>query len=160
MADILGRLDKQGWPNKSDIGWSDYDLETYVSRWSTLQLTTVAEDHPPGRQMIRCRLRPRWSLQARVAFWLLGALELLIIGFLRGRPHWWVWPLLLAPLVAFAWFIRQQERKLQSMMLVFLDRVAKDWRLTKVAKQAEQRPNREVALQAPSANLQAPGKLQ
>jgi len=67
---------------------------------------------------------------------------------------------LLAPLVAFAWFVRQQERKLQSMMLVFLDRVAKDWRLTKVAKQAEQRQNRAVALQPPSAKLQAPGKLQ
>ena len=28
-ADILRRLDQQGWPNKSDIGWSDYDVEVY-----------------------------------------------------------------------------------------------------------------------------------
>ena len=27
VTSILERLDKQGWPNKSDIGWSEYDLE-------------------------------------------------------------------------------------------------------------------------------------
>ena len=34
VADILRRLDQQGWPNKSDIGWSDYDVEVYDTRWS------------------------------------------------------------------------------------------------------------------------------
>ena len=56
-AEILRRLDQQGWPNKCDIGWSDYDVEVYDTRWSKLQLTTVAEEHPLGKQLIRCRLR-------------------------------------------------------------------------------------------------------
>jgi GT2 family glycosyltransferase len=151
VADILKRLDKEGWPNKSDIGWSDYDLETYVSRWSTLQLTTVAEDHPGGRQMIRCRLRPRWSLQSQVACCLLVAMELLIVGFFGGRPYLWVWPLLLAPLLGFVWFVTQQERKLQSMMLVFLDRVARERGLVKVTQQQHQSHSSQTA----NASLQS-----
>ena len=124
VADILRRLDQQGWPNKSDIGWSDYDVEVLGSRWSNLQLTTVAEDHPPGKQMIRGRLRALWSLQGRVAFWLLCALELLALGFIGERLGWWSWPLLLVPLGLFAWFLHQQKRTLQSMMIVFLDGLA------------------------------------
>ena len=131
IAAIIEQLDRKNWPNKSDAGWSDYDLELYGSRWSSLQLTTVAEDHPPGKQMIRCRLRARWSLQAKVAFWLLCALELLAIGFIGGRARGWMWPLLLIPVVAFVWFVRRRERTLQSMMIVFLDKVAKEWKLVK-----------------------------
>ncbi len=56
-TEILRRLDQQGWPNKCDIGWSDYDVEVYDTRWSKLQLITVAEEHPLGKQLIRCRLR-------------------------------------------------------------------------------------------------------
>jgi len=132
VADILRRLNKQGWSNKSDIGWSEYDVEIFGSRWSNLQLTTVAEDHPPNKQMIRCRLTARWSLQAKVAFCVLCALELLGLGFIGERPPWWLWPLLVMPLAIFIWSVRQQERNLRSMIIVFLDEVAKEWRLTKV----------------------------
>jgi GT2 family glycosyltransferase len=133
VAEILRRLDKQGWPNKADIGWSDYDLEIYGDRWCNVQLTTVAEDHPPGKQLIRCRLSAKWSLQSRVAFWLLCALELLIVGFLGGRPSWWVWAMLFAPLAVFVWFIRRQERSIRSLIMVFLDELAKEWNLIKVS---------------------------
>ena len=88
VADILRRLDQQGWPNKSDIGWSDYDVEVYDTRWSQLQLTTVAEEHPKGRQLIRCRLRARWALRAKVAFWSLCGFELLVCGLVGPRLPW------------------------------------------------------------------------
>jgi hypothetical protein len=128
-ADILRRLDQRSWPNKCDIGWSDYDVEIHDTRWTKLQLTTVAEEHPHGKQLIRCRLRARWSLRSRVTFWLLGGLELLICGLMR---HWlpWLWVMLLT-LPLFVWFIRRQKRNLQSIIVVFLDDLAEEWRLAK-----------------------------
>ena len=87
-AHILRQLDQRGWPNKSDIGWSDYDVEIYGSRWSTLQLTTVTTDFARGKQSIRCRLRARWSLQAKVAFWSLCGFELLVLGFVGPSLRW------------------------------------------------------------------------
>ena len=63
-------------PHRSDIGWSEFDVELYGNRWSHVQLTTVTEDHPNDRQLLRCRLRANWSLQARVVFWSLAAVDL------------------------------------------------------------------------------------
>jgi hypothetical protein len=137
-ADILRRLDQQGWPNKCDIGWSDYDVEVYDNRWSKLQLTTVAEEHPQGKQLIRCRLRARWALRSRVTFWSLCGFEVLICGLLGHRlPCLW---LLLLTLPLFVWFIRRQQRNLQSVIVVFLDDLAKEWGLTKVQPQGSQQP--------------------
>ncbi len=131
-AGLMRRLDQDGWPNKPDIGWSDYDVEVHGGRWSNVQLTTVAEEHPSNKVVIRCRLRPRWSLQARLCFWLLCGIEVLALGFFGGKSHWWLWPLLAVPLMLLGWFLRQQARSLQSRMIVFLDSVAKEWRLAKV----------------------------
>jgi GT2 family glycosyltransferase len=130
VADILRRLDQQGWPNKADTGWSDYDVEVYGTRWSRLQLTTVAEEHPRGKQLIRCRLRGRWALRAKVAFWSLCGFELLVCGLVGPRLPW-IWALLLT-LPLFAWFLRSQQRNLQSIIVVFLDALAGEWHLTKV----------------------------
>ena len=139
VADILRRLDQQGWPNKSDIGWSDYDVEVSDTRWSKLQLTTVAEEHPKDKQLVRCRLRARWALRARVAFWSLCGFELLICGLAGARlPELW---LLLLTLPLFAWFLRRQQRDLQSMIAVFLDDLAKEWHLTKVQPQNAHQPD-------------------
>ena len=129
-AQILRRLDQQGWPNKPDTGWSDYDVEVHDTRWAKLQLTTVAEEHPRDKQLIRCRLRPRWALRARVGFWLLCGVELLLCGLLGPRLHW-LW-LMLLTLPAFVWFLRRQQRDLQSRMVVFLDDLAKEWHLNKL----------------------------
>jgi GT2 family glycosyltransferase len=128
-GEILRRLDQQGWPTKCDIGWSDYDVEVHDMRWTKLQLTTVAEEHPLGKQLLRCRLRPRWSLRSRVGFWTLCGLELLICGLMDHRLRW-LWALLLT-LPLFVWFIRRQQRNLQSMIVVFLDDLAKEWGLTR-----------------------------
>jgi hypothetical protein len=130
IAEILRRLDLQGWLSKSDIGWSDYDVEIYGSRWNQLQLATVAEDHAQGRHLIRCRLRVRWSLQAKVLFWGLVGFELLLLGLVGTR--WpWLWLLLLS-LPLLAWFLHRLGRNLQSMIVVFLDQLAKDLNLTRL----------------------------
>jgi len=84
VTGVLERLDVQGWPNKSDTGWSGYDVEVLGSRWAHLQLTTVAEEYPKGKKMIRCRLRAAWSLQARAVFWSALGLELLVIVLRPG----------------------------------------------------------------------------
>lgn len=123
VAAILSALQERGWPCKSDAGWSEYDVEIYGSRWSYLLLTTVAEDHPEDRQLIRCRLRAVWSFQARVVFWTLLGLELLFIGFV-GYRRLWPW-LILLTLLVFAGFVKRERRTLQSLVTVFLDELAK-----------------------------------
>jgi len=132
VADLLRHLDQQGWPNKSDIGWCDYDVEIYGSRWSTVQLITVEEEHPGNRRLIRCRLRARWSLAAKVSFGLLAAIDLLVLGFLAKHVPWVGLVLLTLPL--FAWLLYREQRTLQSLLVVFLDELAAEWTLTRTIR--------------------------
>jgi hypothetical protein len=60
-----------------------------------------------------------------------------------GHRLHWLW-LLLLTLPLFVWFIRRQQRNLQSIMVVFLDELAKEWRLTKVQPQTGQTPPRSA----------------
>jgi hypothetical protein len=95
-----------------------------------LQLTTVTEDHPQKRQMIRCRLRAVSSLTAQIAFASLLGCELLLIGLIGSwRP--WSW-LVLSTLPLCVWLLLRDQRKLQSIAAVFLDELAKERGLTKV----------------------------
>jgi hypothetical protein len=120
-------------------------VEIYGNRWSGLQLTTVAEDHPKGKQLLRCRLRTRWSLQAKVAFWALCGFELLVLGFV-GAWLPWLWALLLT-LPLFAWFLQREQRNLQALVTVFLDELAKDWKLVKFRSSSEPAPDNAVTPQ-------------
>ncbi|HEY2084138.1 MAG TPA: glycosyltransferase [Verrucomicrobiae bacterium] len=130
VAAIFRRLQERGWPNKSDVGWSNYDVEINGSRWSHLLLTTVVEDHPQQRHLVRCRLRAVWSFQAKVIFWGLLGMELLFVGVM-GFERIWPWFVLLTlPLVG--WFVQRQRRKVQSVVTVFLDQLAKESSLTKI----------------------------
>ncbi len=100
------------------------------SRWTDLHLTTVAEDYPAQKKMIRCRLRARWSLQAKLAFWATLGFELLVIGVVgKWLP---TLRLLLLSVPLFAWFLVWEKRNLQSLIAVLVDDVAKEWRLEKV----------------------------
>ena len=130
VGTILRHLQERGWPNKTDVGWSDYDVEIYGSRWSHLLLTTVMEDHSQDRHLVRCRLRAVWSFQAKVVFWTLLGLELLFIGVM-GFQRAWPWFILLT-LPVFGWFVMRERRKLQSVVTVFLDQLAKERGLTKI----------------------------
>jgi hypothetical protein len=142
---LLQQLDRQGWLNRSDIGWSEFDVELHGNRWCNLQLATVAEDHPAGRQMIRCRLRARWSLQAKVALWSLLGLELLAIGLFGGWLRWlWLLPLTAA---VFAGFLARQKRNFQSVVIVFLDELGKEWKLIKVPSSVSEEPPAPAAAQ-------------
>jgi GT2 family glycosyltransferase len=147
VTTMLRRLDHQGWPNKSDIGWSEYDVEVYGSRWCNLQITTVSEEHAVGKQMLRCRLRAKWSLQAKVVFWSLCGFELLVLGFVRAKIPW-LWLLLLSlPLLAL--FLLREQRNLQSMLVVFLDELAKEWHLKKVTSDSSSRERTSEKTSAP-----------
>lgn len=150
ISNVLHKLDGQGWPNKPDIGWSDYDVEIYGSHWSNLQLTTVAEDYAKTKHLIRCRLRTRWSLQAQVVFWALAGFELLVLGFLAPRWHWLWLALLSLPLVA--WLFRRDQRALQSMIVVVLDELAADSKLTKVRAANDQLPSTTVEVSGTEIN--------
>ena len=130
IAAIVHELQTRGWPNKSDGGWNDFDVEVIGSRWSHLLLLTVAEDHPEKRQLVRCRLLGVWSFQAKVVFWALLALELVFIGMI-GFREFWPW-LVLLTLPLFAWFVGRERRKLQSVVTVFLDQLAKTRYLMKI----------------------------
>jgi len=122
VRDLLARLDAGGWQSKSDNGWSGWDVEIFGSRWCNVRLTTVAELHPQGRQLLRCRLSPTWSMPARVAFGAALALELLAIG-LAGPYFPWIWLVLLS-LPIIAWFFSQEQRNLQRLLMVVLDDLA------------------------------------
>ena len=144
VADLLKRLDEMGWPNKSDIGWSEFDIELFGNRWNRVQLTTASEDHHQGRSLLRARLRPRWTLEARVVFWALIVSEIVVLSFVPGWTPWrW---LLLSSALPLVWFIRRQARHLQSMAAVLLDEMALAWKLTKLgaAPAREEAPPRRA----------------
>jgi GT2 family glycosyltransferase len=132
VSKIAQKLDSSSWPFKSDAGWGDFDLELLGSRWSTVQLTTMAEEYPGGKQMLRCRLRSRWSLQAIAAFWIICGLELLLLGLIAKWTHWWCWIAFLTTLPLFAVFVRWAQRKQRSVLIVLLDELGGSIGLTKV----------------------------
>ena len=129
LSRIIARLQKRGWHFRTDVGWSDFDVEIFGSRWISLQLATVAEFHAEGRQTLRCRLRGTWSLPSRMAFASLVGLELLVIGWLQARHHW-IWGLLLT-LPVFPWFLAREQRGLKRKLAALLDKVAEESHLTK-----------------------------
>ena len=132
---VLQRLDQKNWPHRSDIGWSEFDVEIYGSYWSHLQFTTVAEDHPQQRQLIRCRLRAVFSLTAHITFATLLGFELLLIGLVSAwRP--WSW-LILLTLPLCVWLLLRDQRKLQSIATVLLDELAKERGLAKVRAESQ-----------------------
>jgi len=141
---VAGRtacLDRKGGPNKADTGWHEYDLEVLGSRWAHLRLATVAEDYAKDKSLLHCRLRAGWSLQGKLVFWGALGLELLLLGFLAGwSPAVW---LLLLTVPLFAWYLAREKRKLQSLMVVFLDELAKELKITKVplGQQGRDHPN-------------------
>jgi len=144
VTDLLERLDAQGWPSKTDIGWSEYDVELSGSRWASVQLTTAVEAHGGTRSLFRCRLRTRWSMPAHTIFWGLAAALLLTLGLWRdGQP--WSW-LLLLTLPALVFALRRGERDLQSRCVALVDQMARKLGLPRV-----QQPDAPAAAPAPAA---------
>ena len=130
LAVVIERLDQRGWQNKTDTGWTKFDVEIYGSSWSHMRLTTVAEFLGHGKQLLRCRLKTEWTLFAKVIFFGSLALELVVIG-LVGSAIWWLW-LLLLTLPLLVWFLAREQHDMQRLIAAFLDEVAKDLHLHKV----------------------------
>jgi hypothetical protein len=130
---ILTQLDEQGWPNKLDSGWCNYDLEVLGSRWSRVQLTTVSEQLAGANQLLRCRLRANWSLLARICFWSGSGLVLLLVGLAGHWPLVWIWALLgIMLLFLFAWILKQESRNLKNAVASLIEAVAKQRGLTRL----------------------------
>ena len=130
---IIERLDQQGWQHKVDAGWNDYDLQVYGSAWSLVHLVTVEESLAQRKQLLRCRLRARWTLFAKAFFSVMLGAELSLIGFLG--PHAW-WPfLLLLSLPLFAWFSARDQRDLKRIIAAFIDELASELKLRKIDPQ-------------------------
>ncbi len=129
---ILRRLDQQGWEIKADVGWSNFDMEIYGSRWSHLQLVTVAEPHAGGKQLLRCRLRMAWSLSAKVALFAMLGFEVVVCGFV-WHTLWQIWFLLLT-IPAFAWHVKYDQQHLQRMISVVLDDIAQKNGMIKIKR--------------------------
>jgi glycosyltransferase involved in cell wall biosynthesis len=132
---IVQRLDQQGWPIKTDAGWSEHDLEVFGSRWSRLQMTTATEDYGGGKRLFRCRLRGYWSLLANLTFWAAFGFEFLVIGIV-GNAQPWLWMLLLT-MPIFGWFLEQEKRNQQRLIAAFLDDVAQQRGLAKLRYSAK-----------------------
>jgi O-antigen biosynthesis protein len=127
---IVDKLEQENWQHRPDAGWAEYDVEIYGTRWSRLQLTTVAEFVEKGHQLFRCRLNAGWSLFAKVVFWSACALELLLIGLVADAVPW-LWMLLLTlPLLGL--YIENEKRVLQRLIVALLDELAQKFELTKV----------------------------
>jgi O-antigen biosynthesis protein len=139
LRDVITELEARGWENRTDSGWNVFDVEVRGSRWCHLQLVTAAENHGGGRTLIRCRLRPVWSLPAKVAFGVVLGIELLVIGVLGGLFPWL--SAILLSLLGLVWWLHQQERDLQRILSKFLDDVAKSGGLIKIDHLKEEIPS-------------------
>jgi hypothetical protein len=135
LSRFLERLDEEGWQNKPDTGWGKCDLEIFGNRWGRLRMTTVSEELENGHTL-RCRMENTWSLRATMGFWLLAALELVIIGlFAVFQP--WLWMMLLS-LPILSWFLEFEKRSTQAQITGLLDEVAAEFGLTRVPDSAPQ----------------------
>lgn len=133
LGALLLELDKQGWQNKADNGWSEFDVEIYGSRWCYLRLITATEHHQGGKCLVRCRMDTGWSLLGRIAFWAAVGLALMISTTVSQLLPWlhlvWVLPVWLG------WMLQTQQRDLRRILTVLLDVVATKFHLKKVDKQ-------------------------
>lgn len=133
---IVAGLEKHGWPCHVDPGWGEFDLEVYGPRWSRAVLTTVSEATREGAQILKCRLRPRWTLTSHLSFWGVVALEILLVGlFDVNWRGWWVPVVTLGSLLL---FLRYQGRVLLCRLSVVLDEAAREWGLTSVGNGSSQ----------------------
>lgn len=150
---VLDRLEQAGWQHRTDSGWGSFDVEVYGHRWSKLQLTTVSEQTDDSRLRLRCRLRNRWTLPARLTFWLVLALALLGASVRRDVSAWY-WLLLLAPVLAVALFRRDQQN-LRRIFSVFLEAVGRGVGL--VAEAVPHTADSQTTAGTKPAPLPAPG---
>jgi GT2 family glycosyltransferase len=133
LGKILAKLHQLQWQVTPDNGWSGHDLEIIGSPLSRLRLVTVSEELGRGERILRCRLRARWSLQARVLWGGALGIGLLVIGLLASVQPW-IWMLLLIQPCLKGYFDQQQHR-LQRAITEVVDEVAAEQGFTRFSPQ-------------------------
>lgn len=128
LQHLLRKLDSIGWPNKPDSGWSRFDIEFYGNRWACLEMMSVAEYFSNGDQVIRFRLKSRWSFAGRACFWSLVGLLFVIIGF--GSSAWFWLLFLLLPIAAGR--LEHAKRNLRRRVACFLIQEANTFGMTRL----------------------------
>lgn len=124
LARLVRRLDAEGWPNRTDAGWSEHDLEIHGNRWSRVLLTAVTEDYSADQRLFRFRLRSAWSLPAWIALGAVLAVGLMLGGLL-GRQLPWIWAaVVIGP--ALAGYFELQRRRLRQWVSAFVDEFASE----------------------------------
>lgn len=119
---VLERLGQEGWHHRTDTGWGEWDLEVYGSRWSKLRLITVSEQTDQSQQRLRCRLETRWTLPAKLGFWLLAGAGLVTTAALGAQGIGALLPLVVP--AAAAWGFARDQRNVRRVLAAFLEAVA------------------------------------
>lgn len=133
LKEILQKLGELGWQHKTDTGWSNHDVEIFGNIWSRLFLTTVAEDLEGGKRVFRCRLKSAWSLSAKILFFTVFAVEILVVSLLvRIQPWFWM---LLPTVAILGWMLEQQTKGLQYLIGALVDQVAENRGMIRLEKE-------------------------
>ncbi|MDB6039659.1 MAG: glycosyl transferase family 2, partial [Verrucomicrobiales bacterium] len=133
LKEILQKLGELGWQHKTDTGWSNHDVEIFGNIWSRLFLTTVTEDLEGGKRVFRCRLKSAWSLSAKILFFTVFAVEILVVSLLvRIQPWFWM---LLPTVAILGWMLEQQTKGLQYLIGALVDHVAENRGMIRLVKE-------------------------
>ena len=141
----------------SSIGGTGPTRQTQAGTRSTLRSTgaagVICSCSPRrrlghGKKLIRSRLKTRWTLLAKMAFWSMAGLELLVIGFV-GSVLPGVW-LFLLTLPAFGWWLDKVQRDLRRLVAAFLDETAKGLGFMKLEPKPLLRVNESASSRPPS----------
>ncbi len=118
LRELLESLKVGGLEARMATEWSRHDLEIARGPWSRLWLSTVTEELPHGRILLRCRPRTAWTRRAYLAGGLSLAGVLLATGVLASQTAWiWMAPLVLPLLyLAIENDARQLERRVVGVL--------------------------------------------
>lgn len=143
LRSLLDRLDRARWQARTDSGWDEHDVTIYGDRFTRADVTTAAENHGGEKRLLRCRLAARWTLLAKISFWLvaglIGVAARVLWAVLLPLPAislWLLWAVPLLPvLLIVAWwaYLRQRARRTLRLATALLDLTAQEMKLIKLA---------------------------
>lgn len=128
---LLARLRRDGWHSRADSGWNQWDIEVFGVRWTKAWIQTVAEEHGQGARTIRVKIRRKWTSFSKAILFAAVCVELVVINALgKYVGELTVAPVLLSiPLLGLYFHLR--ARRLQRLVGVLVDQVAKDLKLVR-----------------------------
>jgi glycosyltransferase involved in cell wall biosynthesis len=151
LRDLLDALKGRQLEARMATEWSRHDLEAGNGPWARLWLSTVTEEMPEGRRVLRIRLRTAWTLRAVLAFGATLAATVLATGVLASQSAWiWMSPLVL-PLIYY--HFENQGRRLEQLVAATVLESGRRFNLTPLtedprAKELDARKAERLAAQA------------